>query len=131
MRGEVEDGQGRQGIIIVDPTHKDGDALTEKLREVRKAAGLVSGEERTFTRLTGLNWTPAAAGRRRALCRAMRSSSSSATRPVQGRAAGHGGGAAAACWAEVKPGAFRACSRPGEVTLAVGDTSASPITAAT
>jgi hypothetical protein len=45
-------------IIIIDPTHKDGDALTERLREVRKAAKLVRGQERAFTRWHDLKWTP-------------------------------------------------------------------------
>ena len=36
-------GRGRNGeqktVLVIDPTHKDGDALSEKLREVRKARG--------------------------------------------------------------------------------------------
>lgn len=56
----VGDGKGEpRGIIIVDPTHRDGAALTEKLRGARKAAGLIRGEERAFTQWTALNWTPA------------------------------------------------------------------------
>src|SRR5262249_27819340 len=37
-------------------------ALTEKLREVRKAAGRVEGKEKTFTRWEALGWTPAQRG---------------------------------------------------------------------
>jgi hypothetical protein len=54
---EVEAGTAGK-IIIIDPTHKDGDALTERLREVRKAAGLVGGQEHAFTRWNDLKWTP-------------------------------------------------------------------------
>jgi conjugative relaxase-like TrwC/TraI family protein len=52
-------GRAPRSLLIVDPTHRDGEALTEKLRGLRKAAGLISGGERTFTRLTGMDWTPA------------------------------------------------------------------------
>jgi conjugative relaxase-like TrwC/TraI family protein len=56
---EVGDGKAEpKGLIILDPTHKDGEALTEKLRQVRKDAGLVKGQERAFMRLTGLDWSP-------------------------------------------------------------------------
>jgi conjugative relaxase-like TrwC/TraI family protein len=55
-------GRAPKPLIIVNPTHKDGDALTERLRGLRKAAGLVTGEERTFAQWTGLNWTPAQQG---------------------------------------------------------------------
>ena len=54
-----EAGSGSKPVLIIDPTHKDGDALTEKLRDVRKAAGLIRGPERTFTQWTGMGWTPA------------------------------------------------------------------------
>ena len=46
-------------ILVVDPTHKDGDKLTEQLREVRRRKGLITGEERTFDRLSPLGWTDA------------------------------------------------------------------------
>ena len=48
-----------KSVLVVDPTHKDGDALTEKLRAVRKDKGLIAGEEKTFPRLVALNWTEA------------------------------------------------------------------------
>lgn len=46
-------------ILIIDPTHIDGDALTARLRHVRKSAGLIRGDDRAFTQLTALGWTPA------------------------------------------------------------------------
>jgi hypothetical protein len=49
----------RKTCLVVNPTHKDGDALTEKLRAVRKAKGLIGQEERSFPRLVPLNWTDA------------------------------------------------------------------------
>ena len=49
-------------VLVIDPTHKDGDLLTEKLRAVRKDKGLITGEEKAFTRLTALGWTDAQKG---------------------------------------------------------------------
>jgi AAA domain len=46
-------------VIVIDPTHKDGDILTEKLRALRKEKGLITGEEKTFPRLEQLDMTPA------------------------------------------------------------------------
>lgn len=55
--------EGRdKDVLIVDPTHKDGAALTEKLRKVRKDAGQVEARERTFERWEALGWTPAERG---------------------------------------------------------------------
>jgi conjugative relaxase-like TrwC/TraI family protein len=62
VNDEVKARKGKRdlrSLLIVDPTHRDGEALTEKLRDLRKAAGLIKGDEQTFTRLTGLDWTPA------------------------------------------------------------------------
>jgi conjugative relaxase-like TrwC/TraI family protein len=49
----------KKTVLVVDPTHKDGDILNEKLRNVRKDRGLIVGEEKPFTRLTALGWTDA------------------------------------------------------------------------
>jgi conjugative relaxase-like TrwC/TraI family protein len=46
-------------LIVVDPTHKDGDLLTEKLRALRKEKGLIVGEEKTFTRLVQIDLSEA------------------------------------------------------------------------
>jgi AAA domain len=56
---ERKPGGERKSVLVVNPTHKDGDALTEKLRAVRKAKGLIGQEERSFPRLVALNWTDA------------------------------------------------------------------------
>ena len=77
-----EDGQWQlvpKTMIVVDPTHKDGDQLSETLRGLRKAEGLIGREEKTFTRLVPLGWTPAEKGDARAATPATRSCSCSAT----------------------------------------------------
>ena len=38
-------------VIVIDPTHEDGDALTEELRQLRKDKGLISRCGKTFARL--------------------------------------------------------------------------------
>ncbi len=59
----------KKSVLVIDPTHKDGDILTEKLRKVRKDKGLIVGEEKPFTRLTALGWTDAEKGDARQLFR--------------------------------------------------------------
>jgi conjugative relaxase-like TrwC/TraI family protein len=49
-------------VLVVDPTHKDGDALAERLRALRKAEGLIDQEDKTFARLVPLSWTDAEKG---------------------------------------------------------------------
>ena len=49
-------------VLVVDPTHRDGDQLSEQLRALRKAAGLIDLEERAFTRLVPQSWTDAEKG---------------------------------------------------------------------
>ena len=56
---ETKPDGSRKSVLVIDPTHKDGDRLTERLREVRKEKGLITGEERQFTRLVPLGWTDA------------------------------------------------------------------------
>ena len=46
-------------VLVVDPTHKDGELLTGRLRQVRRDKGLIIGDERTFDRLVPLGWTDA------------------------------------------------------------------------
>ncbi len=56
------DGQVRmvpKTVIVVDPTHKDGDALANQLRALRKAEGLIDRQDRAFVRLMPLSWTDA------------------------------------------------------------------------
>jgi conjugative relaxase-like TrwC/TraI family protein len=52
----------RKSVIVINPTHADGDRLTEVLRAVRKEKGLITGEEETFTRLVPLHFTDAQKG---------------------------------------------------------------------
>ena len=54
-----------KSVLVVDPTHRDGDQLSEQLRALRKAEGLIDREERTFTRLVPLGWTEAEKGEAR------------------------------------------------------------------
>jgi conjugative relaxase-like TrwC/TraI family protein len=49
-------------IIVVDPTHKDGDLLSETMRELRRAEGLIDFEEKIVPRLVPLGWSPAEKG---------------------------------------------------------------------
>ena len=74
-------------VLVIDPTHKDGDGLTEKLRVLRKAEGLIVGEEQAFTRLTPLGWTDAEKGTQAAMA-AMKSSSSTGSLGRSRRATG-------------------------------------------
>lgn len=52
------DGRSKS-VLVIDPTHRDGDLLTEKLRAVRKDKGLIGAEEHSFPRLVPLSWTDA------------------------------------------------------------------------
>ena len=61
-RGAIEERKAdgsRKSVLVIDPTHKDGEVLTEKLRTLRRAKGLITGDEQSFTRLTALGWTDA------------------------------------------------------------------------
>ena len=48
-----------KSVIVIDPTHKDGAVLTESLRALRKEKGLITGEEKSFTRLVQIDKTDA------------------------------------------------------------------------
>ncbi|WP_052640151.1 ATP-dependent DNA helicase [Zavarzinella formosa] len=48
-----------KSTLLVCPTHKEGDLLTERVRKEMSAAGLLTGEERTFEVLKPTNWTGA------------------------------------------------------------------------
>jgi conjugative relaxase-like TrwC/TraI family protein len=49
-------------VLVVDPTHRDGDQLSEALRALRKEAGLIDRQEKPFTRLVPQGWTTAEKG---------------------------------------------------------------------
>lgn len=48
--------------LIISPTHAEGRALTEVIREQMRATGLLSAGERSLPRLESLNWTEAERG---------------------------------------------------------------------
>jgi hypothetical protein len=48
-----------KSVIVVDPTHKDGDALSQQLRALRRSEGLVVGEDKAFPQLVPPSWTSA------------------------------------------------------------------------
>jgi conjugative relaxase-like TrwC/TraI family protein len=49
----------KKTVLVIDPTHADGDQLSEALREVRKDKGLISRDEEILPRLVALGWTEA------------------------------------------------------------------------
>jgi conjugative relaxase-like TrwC/TraI family protein len=55
------DGKQRS-VIVIDPTHKDGDRLTGELRQLRREKKLVTGADRTFSRLVQIDMTDAQKG---------------------------------------------------------------------
>ena len=59
LLGERKVGGEEKSLIVVDPTHMDGDILTEKLRALRREKELIKGEEKTFTRLVQINLSEA------------------------------------------------------------------------
>jgi conjugative relaxase-like TrwC/TraI family protein len=60
--GERKPDGTQKTVIVIDPTHKDGAALSEKLRALRREMGLVRGEDMAFPQLTALGWTEAQKG---------------------------------------------------------------------
>jgi len=59
---ETKIGGEKKTVLVIDPTHRDGDILSEKLRDLRKEKGLIDREERSFTRLVATDMTPAQKG---------------------------------------------------------------------
>lgn len=43
--------------MVVSPTHREGRAISERIREGLRAAGRLEGSDREFARLTNLSWT--------------------------------------------------------------------------
>jgi conjugative relaxase-like TrwC/TraI family protein len=54
-----------KGVLIVCPTHKEGDKITDQVRKELKEQGLIDSSERVFTRLVPTQWTEAERGDRR------------------------------------------------------------------
>jgi conjugative relaxase-like TrwC/TraI family protein len=52
----------KASVLVVAPTHKEGDEITLALRKRLKEAGIVGVEERTFHTLKPLGWTEAERG---------------------------------------------------------------------
>lgn len=50
---------GKKDVLVVAPTHKEGESLTLAIREGLKKRGKLSGEEQTFTSLRNLGFTGA------------------------------------------------------------------------
>jgi hypothetical protein len=107
-------------VLVINPTHKDGDALSEKLRQVRRDKGLIVGDERPFPQLTALGWTNAQKGdvgqyAGDEVVQFFRNSGQfkAGQRVTAGELVPH--------LAEVNPEHF-AVYRAGQVNLAVGDT---------
>ena len=54
-----------KGVLIVCPTHAEGDKITQEVREELKEQGMIDSVERAFTRLVPTQWTEAERGDRR------------------------------------------------------------------
>jgi ATP-dependent exoDNAse (exonuclease V) alpha subunit len=54
-----------KGVLIVCPTHAEGDKITEHVRKAMKAQGMIDSSEREFVRLVPTQWTEAERGDRR------------------------------------------------------------------
>jgi len=55
----VETAMKNQSALVVSPTHAEGRAVTESIREKLKDAGRIDQEDRDFTRLKDQQWTNA------------------------------------------------------------------------
>jgi len=54
-----------KGVLIVCPTHAEGDKITQQVRKELKGQGMIDASEREFTRLVPTQWTEAERGDRR------------------------------------------------------------------
>lgn len=54
-----------KGVLIVCPTHAEGDKITQQVRKELKGQGMIDSSEREFTRLVPTQWTEAERGDRR------------------------------------------------------------------
>lgn len=57
-------GARESGVLIVCPTHAEGDRITAEVRRQMRDSGLLRGEEHHFQRLVPLQWTEAERGDR-------------------------------------------------------------------
>ncbi len=107
----------KASVLVVAPTHKEGDEITEAIRNRLKGKGIIGQEEKTFSTLRPLYWTEAERGdleryegdeviqfvRNSGQYRAGQRVEASAFRP-----------------ARLRPGHF-AVYAPDEIRLAIGD----------
>ena len=49
-------------VLVVSPTHAEGEAVTTRIRDALRERGDLGGDERAVTRLRSLNWTEAQRG---------------------------------------------------------------------
>lgn len=59
LTAEYEEAAKKGSVLVVAPTHAEGDAVTESIRARLRETGRLSPEERTFRRLVPLHWTQA------------------------------------------------------------------------
>ena len=111
--------KAKASVLVVAPTHKEGDEITEEIRKRLKSLGRLGEEERSFHTLTSLGWTTAERGdiatRREGgeIVQFVRNSG-----PFR---AGQRVDAASLAPGQVKPEHF-AVYQPGDIRLAKGDT---------
>ena len=59
---ETKPNGDKKTVLVIDPTHEDGDRLSEALRTLRKDKGLIARDEKIFPRLVVQGWTEAEKG---------------------------------------------------------------------
>ncbi|MGL6076750.1 MAG: MobF family relaxase [Fimbriiglobus sp.] len=59
LTAEYEEAARKGSVLVVAPTHAEGDAVTQSIRDRLRETGRLSSEERTFRRLVPLHWTQA------------------------------------------------------------------------
>jgi conjugative relaxase-like TrwC/TraI family protein len=59
LTAEYEDAARKGSVLVVAPTHAEGDAVTDSIRTRLRDTGRLSTDERTFRRLVPLHWTRA------------------------------------------------------------------------
>jgi conjugative relaxase-like TrwC/TraI family protein len=117
--GTEKPGGGKMTAIIIAPTHREGEAITEDVRARMKATGQLGPDERVFPSLSPLHWTEAERGD------AVRYSGTEVAQFNRNSGAFKAGQRVAAAEAlspkgQAKPKHFSVYA-PGEIRLAAGD----------
>ncbi len=55
----IVDGKAAKSVLVVCPTHREGEAVTKVIREGLREAGILGPKERTIPRTINLSWTDA------------------------------------------------------------------------